>query len=443
MPTSTAPRARFVRASARNGLATAVMSVALLAPFTSAALAESPTITIDSRYRYENVEQSTIANDAHASTWRNRIGIITPWAYNMVRVGFEGEGVLEVGDDRFNNTINGRTNFPVVVDVESVEVNQAYLELKAVPGLLLKGGRFNLKLNNVRFVGDVGWRQNDQTFDGAQATYTGIKNLKVFYGWIGNVNRIFSDRAERPPAGGNIGNASSNIHLVDAEYKTPVGSLGAFYYHTDLFDLDALSNETYGLRFKGKYPLGRGFTAKLYAEYARQTDAGDNPFNYETDYYHIAPGISYKGVTLTVGYEVLGSDNGVRGFVTPLATLHKFNGFADQFLATPNTGLEDFYIDVTYKLKGVSGPMSFLNGTLFKVQYHDFQADVGSVDFGTEFDAYIKVPMPYIAKGMYFETKYADFDSDVATRADVEKLIIGVGYKAKFDAEKLFSGNLN
>ena len=46
---------------------------------------------------------------------------------------------------------------------------------------------------------------------------------------------------------------------------------------------------------------------------------------------------------LNAGYEVLGADNGV-GFATPLATGHKFQGWADKFLTTPGDGIEDVYI---------------------------------------------------------------------------------------------------
>ena len=39
--------------------------------------------------------------------------------------------------------------------------------------------------------------------------------------------------------------------------------------------------------------------------------------------------------------------NGVKGFTTPLATLHKFQGWADKFLATPVNGIEDEYVNLS------------------------------------------------------------------------------------------------
>ena len=107
------------------------------------------------------------------------------------------------------------------------------------------------------------------------------------------------------------------------------------------------------------------------------------------------------------------------------ATLHKFNGFADKFLGTPVNGLEDFYIDVTYKVKNAPGQLAIFNGLLLKAQYHDFSSEEGSIDYGTEFDFYAKMPL---RRGVYVEAKYANYDADQFA-TDTEKFIFGVGWK--------------
>lgn len=56
--------------------------------------------------------------------------------------------------------------------------------------------------------------------------------------------------------------------------------------------------------------------------------------------------------------------------------MHAFNGWADQFLATPADGLDDLYATVKFKA-GKWG----LTGV-----YHDFSSETGSSDYGTEFD---------------------------------------------------------
>src|SRR3546814_3293516 len=77
--------------------------------------------------------------------------------------------------------------------------------------------------------------------------------------------------------------------------------------------------------------------------------------------------------------DVCSSDlgNGVVAFQTPLATLHAFNGWADRFLSTPGNGLEDIYV-------GVGGKHGQWN---WQALWHDFSADRGGADYGTELDA--------------------------------------------------------
>ena len=87
-------------------------------------------------------------------------------------------------------------------------------------------------------------------------------------------------------------------------------------------------------------------------------------------------GAVISGVTLALGNETLGSDDGNYGFQTPLATKHKFNGWADQFLGTPASGLSDTYVKAVTKVKGIK-----LVGF-----YHMFDAVEGSTDLGSELD---------------------------------------------------------
>ena len=82
-------------------------------------------------------------------------------------------------------------------------------------------------------------------------------------------------------------------------------------------------------------------------------------------------------MTFGLGYEVLGADSGAgTAFRTPLATLHAFNGWADQFLGTPAAGLEDVYVN--FKMKAGKWNLTFV--------YHDFSSDTGSFNYGDEFD---------------------------------------------------------
>ena len=64
-------------------------------------------------------------------------------------------------------------------------------------------------------------------------------------------------------------------------------------------------------------------------------------------------------------------------FQTPLATLHKWQGFADVFLATPSEGLIDRYAWAAF-------PLPF--GLNFRAIYHDFSAEAGRGHFGHEYN---------------------------------------------------------
>jgi hypothetical protein len=373
----------------------------------------------DTRYRYEYVDQANLPKDARASTVRNKTGVESGFVHGF-RAGVEGEFVVEVGPDDFNNTINGKTQYPVVADVESAEVDQAYLESQNIPGVALLGGRYLENLDNLRYVGSVAWRQNDQTFDGAKATITAFPSFTALYAYIGNVNRIFSD--ESP-----VGNINSNVHLMHVESKElSIGKLTAYTYLMDLYDLDPFSNASYGGFLKGKQALNERFDYHYRFEYAHQTSYAHSPIDYDADYVRVEQGLGTGGLTGTLIYEMLGSDNGVAAFQTPLATGHVFNGFADVFLVIPPTGLQDFYGELKYKVpSNAGGPFSYFGGLLLIAQYHEFQSAVQNLHYGSEFDFYAYLPL---RSGFYAEAKYANYQADDFF-TDVQKAIFGLGYQ--------------
>ena len=373
-------------------------------------------VWLTSRYRYEYVDQDGLPERARASTLATKVGVESGLVHGF-RVGVEGEFVLELGPDDFNNTINGNTQYPIVADVQSAEVDQAYIESHHIPGVVIKGGRYLENLDNMRYVGSVAWRQNDQTFDGATATITALPGVTGFYGYIGNVNRILSDRSPE-------GNWESNVHLFHAESAPlPIGTLTGYAYLMDIDDAPALSNASYGGFLTGNQDLGGGLKFNYRLEYARQTDYGNQPVGYDASYVRVEPGLSWGGLTTSLVYELLGSDSGV-GFQTPLATGHVFNGFADVFLNTPALGLQDYYVDVRYRVTGMSGDLSCLNGLLLIGQYHEFTSDIGDVEYGSELDFYSKLPL---RDGFYAELKYASYRAE-SYATDREKVVFGLGY---------------
>lgn len=373
----------------------------------------------DTRYRYEYVDQENLPKDARASTVRNKTGVESGFFHGF-RAGVEGEFVLNLGPEEFNNTINGKTQYPIVADVESAEIDQAYLESHNIPGVALLGGRYLENLDNLRYVGSVAWRQNDQTFDGAKATITALPGWTFLYAYIGNVNRILSDSSP-------VGNIHSNVHLMHAESKAlSIGKLTAYTYLMDLYDLDQFSNASFGGFLKGKQKLTESLDYHYRFEYAHQTSYANAPVGYDADYVRIEQGLSRGGLTGTLIYELLGSDSGLAAFQTPLATGHIFNGFADVFLVIPPAGLQDFYAEAKYKVPaGSGGPFGYFGGLVLIAQYHEFRSAAQDLDYGSEFDFYAYMPLK---NGFYAEMKYADYRADQYF-VDTQKIIFGLGYQ--------------
>lgn len=362
------------------------------------ALWDDATIHGNARYRYEFVDQDGLPRNANASTLRARLGV-TSGSFAGFSFKLEGEGIINVGKEKFNDTLNGRIEFPVVADPEDAVLNQAYLRWEHNKQVDAKVGRQVLNLDNQRWIGSVGWRQNDQTLDAAFISTSPVKGAKVEYGYVWRVNRIFG-----PDSPNGIWR-DNDIHLIRASYDIEgVGTLSTFGYLLDIPNAPAASNKTFGVRLNGKRALDDSANILYAVEYGRQSEHGDNPNEFGLDYVLLNPGFSYGPFTAKFGYERL-EGNGTVALQTPLATLHAFNGWADVFLTTPANGLEDIYGDVTFK---PTGP-EWLKGTVFRALYHDFSATRAGLDYGSEFDALISRK---IGKYLTLTAKYADYQSD-------------------------------
>ena len=172
-----------------------------------------------------------------------------------------------------------------------------------------------------------------------------------------------------------------------------------------------------GARLAGGTKVGEGKLSYV-ASYAQQEDYGDSPFDYSADYILAEGTYAKKGFSAGVGYEVLGGDT-ERGFQTHLATLHKFQGWADKFLVTPNTGVEDLYVKAGYA-PGNVGPFK---GTKFLAVYHDFQAQTGGADYGSEINLLATAKW----KKLGLTLKYADYNADEFA-TDTQKLWFQVDF---------------
>lgn len=330
-------------------------------------------LNVRTRASYADIRGTT---PSEAYTIRTRLGYLTQ-KFNGFQGYIEMEDISSFDDDRYNAAgLNGQPGRSVIADVEVTELNQAWAKYELPLEELkfdVKVGRQVIALDDQRFIGHVGWRQDNQTFDAITLSSDfGIEGLKATYGYLWKINRIFGDQRDW----------DSESHVVNVSYDIAnIGKITGFGYFLD-FDGDspANSNQTFGVRLAGKQTINDTMGLNYQASIAYQEDYADNAVDYDAMYYMVDAGVSVKDVgVFGAGFEVLGSDDGNFAFRTPLATGHKFNGFADVFLVTPNDGLQDFYI----YYKNTNLPLD-LKGML---SYHYFGGDDSIDKIGEEINA--------------------------------------------------------
>jgi hypothetical protein len=398
------------------------------------------------RLRYENVDLDRLsttpaapatAQDATALTLRSRLGIET-----APISGFTG--VLEFEDTQVLGDVNEyapeANGYAPIVDPRVTEVNRAYLRYRGISRLDLGLGRQRILLDNQSFVGSVGWRQDEQTFDSFTANYLGVPDWTFYYAYISKVKGIASIT---PTYNFDL---DTSDHLLNVAYTGFVpGKLTAYYYSLENNEPDTAlrnvapnvnelnpalryqENETMGLRFDGFYLLPSTLPIRLLytAEYAQQDYTNPAGLEFETDYSLIDVGAGYASpigmLSLRVAQEVLGADTvGTvqQGFQTPYATKHAFNGWADMFLNTPATGIKDQYVTLAADLAPYT--------TKVMLMYHQYSEDdaplAGSTsarDFGTEFNVQV---MKQFGANYTLGVKYADYqaDSEISTAANLD-----------------------
>lgn len=353
--------------------------------------------TLDFRFRVEDVRQEDLESDleATATTLRTRLTFQTG-RYEGFGGLIEFDSVTEL-DEVDYNAGPGRPVFPgsaTILDPEGEDLNQAYISY-ANTSTTIKYGRQRILLDNQRFVGGVGWRQNEQTYDAFSINNTSVQKLNLFYAYIHNVNRIFGNDVA-------AGEQEMATHLLNAKYDFgTIGSLTGYKYLIDNESAPVFSTDTTGIRFTGK--TGQ---FQYTMERAIQSDAGDNPVDYSASYGLLEGSLVLAPITLKAGYEVLGSDGTSGQFITPLATLHAFQGWGDIFLGGGSGnipgGIEDMYASVGSKF----GPVTTT------VIYHQLSSReslvLGASDLGSE----IGVELAGKAGPVSLLMKFAEYNAD-------------------------------
>jgi hypothetical protein len=243
-----------MKTSKRNTLSMALTAALMSGASSQGAIANSftealttGTPSVDIRLRYEDVEQDNTAQNASALTLRTRLSYTTGLfkGFSAVVEMEDNRIVLGQGDYTVGPTGYNTGIYSVIADPEFTELDQGFIQYKG-DGFSAKLGRQVITMDNHRFVGHVGWRQDRQTFDGVSAQFSPVKGLTVKYAYITQRNRIFAEAA----------NLDAKDHLINASYKTSLGTLTGYGYLLEVDNDMDNGLDTYGIRFSGSTNAG-------------------------------------------------------------------------------------------------------------------------------------------------------------------------------------------
>ncbi len=380
-------------------------------------------VSANIRTRYETVDDDAFAEKGKGLTIRTRLGYETAPLYGFTTMIELEDTEAVLGQDEYQPPAPPKpaaTGYAVIADPEGGELNRAQVRYRGVSKLDVILGRQRLVYDNQRFIGSVGWRQDEQTFDALSAVYTGIPDWTFSLAHVGKVNGITP-----------VFNAETNDKLVNILYNGfTLGKISAYTYMLQNEEevvtilnagLQYDTNDTQGLRFDGSYILPTSAPLKtIYRlEMAKQSVDLKDGKSFDTDYQLLEAGITWTfggsafALTPMLGNELMGSDNGLYALQTPYATKHAFNGWVDQFLVTPKEGLDCRYFSLGFDLNNYTTKMMVLSRT--------FDADEGSLDFGKETDFQI---VKTIGANWTVGAKYGSYSAgDTATlKKDATKM---------------------
>ncbi len=412
---------RFIlpRLSRKGCWAVCLVAIGALGPSVSAADSSEPEedrwtfrTTVDARLRYEGVDDDAVPDNANATTLRTRLSF-SATRLHLFGTLLEFEDVSTIGSERFNNTANGKTNFAVVADPEATEINRAWLSYVAPRAIDLKLGRQRVNRDRGRIIGDVGWRQNQQTFDGVTAE-RGEGKYRFWAGYLVRANRIFGDQHPDPV----LRQFELDAWMGEAALHLPAGTFTGVAQYIEFENEPLRSHRNLGLRWVGTRRLDPTQRIVYRAEWIDQAPYANGGTGNDAEYLAAEVGYETKRWGAGAKLEQLGGD-GTYGFQRPLATLHAYNGWADRFLVTPPQGLVDVFADSRVSVKDF----------VFFLQYHHFDSDTGGLHYGDELDLAVSRRFGGRLKVML---KYASYVAD-DVGADVRKLWLSIRIAEHFD----------
>lgn len=402
------------------------------------------------RLRYENVNQDGLQppttvgtqvnptaskdlKDAEGITLRSLIGWQTAPFHN---VSFAAQ-VIDVSKlkDDFNDSTNGslinavsnqpgKVQYAKIVDPDNTDINQLFVDWTGIKNTRIRAGRQQINLDNVRFIGDIGFRQVMQVFDGVTVLNKSIPNTEIYLGHIERVKQITTELR-----------SNGALEIANLKYRiSPTESLVGYGYFSSFEDLGFgrawfgnaaaaggitagkngninenadQGNKVLGLRLDGVHAFNPDLKGLYTAEYAKQTDYNGGDSRIDAHYYKLGGGAAYGNFALRVDQELLSSNDGKYAFQTPFGTNHLFQGWVDKFLATPLEGIKDSFVTATYKY----------GDFMFFADFHVIQSDKnfntvggGTGDsYGKEWNAAVTYN---VNKNLMTKLEYGKFTED-------------------------------
>ncbi len=329
------------------------------------------------RLRYENVDQDGVIagttkslDESDAWTLRSLIGWQTK-PFNNFSIAAQLINVTQLNDDFYDGTNNlfgssvatpaNKKKYPLVVDPDYTGINQLFLEWTGLPDTKVRVGRQSVKLDNVRFIGNVEFRQLMQVFDGVAIENKSIQDVEIYAAHFEALRRITSQYL----SDGNVDIAHATWKYSPSENLTGYG----YFQNMPLNGFNAYSNnahttrggtgfdnnssQTFGLRADGSHKINADWKVLYTAEYAKQDDYRGGDSRIDAHYWRLGAGAGLGNWSVRLDRELLSSNDSLYGFQTPLATGHLFQGLGDFFLLTPKQGIGDTFLTLNGKVYDV------------------------------------------------------------------------------------------
>ncbi len=319
-------------------------------------------------YEHSDLDDPGGSKDANAFLTRTRVNYQTANHEGFdARIQAQYVGPI---NDHYSYPGGGNAKYDVVADPENFRLHQAYLGYAGYDSKARVGAQ-EIILDDARFIGNVGWRLNAQSFNAASVQNESIENLKLHYAYTESINTIL----------GTI-NHERRYHLLNAEYNlNESNKASAFTYLQRNTSSGTGPNklDTFGLRAWGKNDA-----ISHQAMVALQRDAF---------YGHVSGDLNVDVATIGGGVEYIsGGSSSHDQFQTLDGTAHKFNGWADQFLGTGG-GLSGGLLDIYGQVSATPVEKLKLMGVVHYFSTTDKNAAGYEGAYGYEIDALAKYPI--------------------------------------------------